>query len=287
MVDYPENGISAVATYTASGGESDGLAWTLTGADARLFSIDDDGVLRFRTPPDYEAPGDAGADNTYNLTVGASDGERGDDMAVVVRVTNVDEDGTVTLSPTKPSIGEPLTASLSDPDGAVSGVAWQWAASQDGVDWSPIAGATGDSYTPVDGDAGSFLRAQAFYTDGEGAGKTAMRATDEKLSTSETFAPTGSMGGAIGKGPGSTIPTPVPDPTLTQPEQPTVKSVPTPNSPQVASGAQEEGVLDEGSWPWLSLAILAAIAVLFLLFLLWRSTRGGRDDDQGAPISAA
>ena len=79
------------------------------------------------TSPDYEMPGDADKDNTYELTVGAkdADGIRGT-RDVEVKVTNVNEDGTVTLSAVQPRVGVSLTASLTDIDGPVSGVTWQW-----------------------------------------------------------------------------------------------------------------------------------------------------------------
>ncbi|MCA2002741.1 MAG: cadherin repeat domain-containing protein, partial [Chloroflexi bacterium] len=47
----------------------------LGGADAALFALDPlTGALSFLSPPDFEAPKDAGADNVYNLTVQVSDG---------------------------------------------------------------------------------------------------------------------------------------------------------------------------------------------------------------------
>ena len=53
------------------------------------------------------------------------DGNRGE-MAVKVTVMNEDEDGVVTLSRTQIRVGVPVTASLSDPDGSISGLTWQW-----------------------------------------------------------------------------------------------------------------------------------------------------------------
>ena len=55
------------------------------------------------------------------------------------------EDGTVTLSAVQPRVGVSLTASLTDIDGPVTGVKWQW--SND--DGDPMADATSDTYTPV------------------------------------------------------------------------------------------------------------------------------------------
>ena len=45
---------------------------------------------------------------------------------VVIMVTNVDEDGTVTLSAQQPQSGVEITASVEDIDGAVTGVTWEW-----------------------------------------------------------------------------------------------------------------------------------------------------------------
>ena len=46
--------------------------------------------------------------------------------AVKVSVTNMEEDGTVTLSQLQPRVGVAITASVTDLDGDVSGVTWQW-----------------------------------------------------------------------------------------------------------------------------------------------------------------
>ena len=118
-----------------------------------------------------------GTDNTYSVTVEASDG--GADTTameeVTIEVTNVDEPGEVTLSTLQPQVGVAIMATLDDPDNETeSTVSWQWYRGT-----SPIAGATaGDgtvmsSYTPVDGDVGSVLRAKAMYDDGEDEDKTA------------------------------------------------------------------------------------------------------------------
>ncbi|HEX8225761.1 MAG TPA: cadherin domain-containing protein [Allosphingosinicella sp.] len=62
------------------------------GADAARFTIDaQTGALSFIDAPDFEAPGDAGADNVYNVTVAASDGEETDTQELRVIVGNVDE----------------------------------------------------------------------------------------------------------------------------------------------------------------------------------------------------
>ena len=47
------------------------LTWSITGgADASLFTIESwSGALRFIGAPNYEAPGDAGGDNVYDVVV--------------------------------------------------------------------------------------------------------------------------------------------------------------------------------------------------------------------------
>ncbi|WP_298619629.1 cadherin domain-containing protein [uncultured Zoogloea sp.] len=98
---------TAVLTVTAT--DADLPAQTLSysivgGADAAKFSINSTtGALSFVTAPDYEAPTDAGADNTYDITVQASDGTRSVTMVLAVSVTNRNEmptgsDGRISLA---------------------------------------------------------------------------------------------------------------------------------------------------------------------------------------------
>ena len=169
VAGYAENGVDAVATFTATDpeGESPAPTLDLSGADAALFDLTG-GALTFSAPPNFEAPGDADKNNTYELTLGArdADGNRGT-RDIEVKVTNEDEDGTVTLSAVQPRVGVPVTASLTDIDGQVSGVTWQWR-----IGNSDIDDATSDTYVPADDDSRT-LTATASYTDPQGSGKTA------------------------------------------------------------------------------------------------------------------
>ena len=139
-----------------------------------------DGVLTFNIPPDYEAPADADMDNTYMVTVNASDGTNMDTRDVTVTVANVDEPGTVTLwvgtDPlTGPAmVGEALTGLVVDPDGSVTDQSWQWMKADSAAgQFTDITGATSASYTPVEADASMYIKVMATYTDAEGSGKTA------------------------------------------------------------------------------------------------------------------
>jgi serralysin len=178
--EYAENGTGAVATFTAVDPEGESIVWSLaTGGDMEDFTIKD-GVLRFMNSPDFEDPkggGANGTDNTYVVTVQASDG--GDDTTateeLTIEVTNVEEPGTVTLSTLQPQVGVAITATLTDPDNATATtVTWQWyRGNSEIVGATDGAGALMSSYTPTTGDVGSVLRATAMYDDGEDEDKTA------------------------------------------------------------------------------------------------------------------
>jgi hypothetical protein len=87
-----EENTTAVATASASDVDSAALTYTLTGDDAALFAIDQlSGAISFIAAPDFEAPADAGADNTYNVTVGVSDGAITTTADLAVTVADVDE----------------------------------------------------------------------------------------------------------------------------------------------------------------------------------------------------
>ena len=56
------------------------------------------GVLSFVSPPNFEAPTDAGGNNVYDVTVQVSDGSLTDTQAIAVTVTNVNENAPVITS---------------------------------------------------------------------------------------------------------------------------------------------------------------------------------------------
>ena len=110
----------------------------------------------------------------YSVDVSAAD-PYGAMIAVTIMVTNMDEEGTVTLSTEDPRVGTAITATLTDPDGSVTGPTWQWARSSDGSTWTDITEATDTAYAPVAADEGNYLRATASYTDGEGLRQVRVR----------------------------------------------------------------------------------------------------------------
>ena len=186
-VDYEENRALRVATYTASSEEDQhGIRWLVAdGADAAHFTVDaTGGALRFHIDPvapnifprlpDFESPDDDDADNEYSISLLAQAGLTiSSPFAVTVTVTDVDEEGALSLSSTRPALGAVLTAVLSDPDGVTAGTAlWQWERSTGRNAWAVIDGAAAASYTPVAADTNTFLRVTATYEDEHGTGKT-------------------------------------------------------------------------------------------------------------------
>ena len=181
-ISYPENGTEPVATFTATDPEGESIVWSLGGTDMGDFDIDE-GVLTFKSPPDFESPqgGDGGNSNTYEVTVQASDGGANTTATeeVMIEVTNVEESGTVTLSTLQPQVGVAITATLTDPDniteaGNLASISWQWYRGNSEIAGGTNgAGANTSMYTPAAGDVGSVLSAKAMYDDDEGDDRTA------------------------------------------------------------------------------------------------------------------
>ena len=166
----------------------DTLTYTLGGTDAGTFTIvDTTGQIKTKAGQTY----DFETKPSYSVTVTADDSNGGTaDKAVTITLNNVEEDGTVTLSPTQPAARSPVTATLTDPDGSVSGTSWQWERSSDGnANWTDV-GTDSPSYTTVDGDVGYYLRATASYTDGHGANKNSEAKTTSAVQTGTNRPPT-------------------------------------------------------------------------------------------------
>jgi uncharacterized delta-60 repeat protein len=86
---FAENGTGTVYTVTATS-TSTNLTYSLSGTDVNLFNINN-GVVTFKTAPNFEVPGDNGANNVYDINVIASDGSLTATQAVVITVTDVND----------------------------------------------------------------------------------------------------------------------------------------------------------------------------------------------------
>ncbi len=119
---FAENATGTV--YTAAATDPDAgttLTYSISGADAALFNINAaTGAVTFKSSPNYEAPGDAGGNNVYDVNVTASDGTNSATKAVAISVTNVNEAPTVTSAATasfaENGSGTVYTAAATDPD---------------------------------------------------------------------------------------------------------------------------------------------------------------------------
>ena len=87
-----------VHTFTAEDyDDGDTFTWTVTGTDAAYLDIGaSDGVLTFKQDsgplPNFEDPRDDGSNNTYTITVVATDNHaKAEEYAVIVTVTDVNE----------------------------------------------------------------------------------------------------------------------------------------------------------------------------------------------------
>ena len=141
--NFEENAITEVADYDATDPENDMIVWSLAGADAGHFEVSTSGVLSFAEPPDFEARGDTGGNNVYNVTVRATDRDLSDpsglkdEVAVAVTLRNANE---------APSLSGPSSADYDE--NGTRDVASYRATDPDGrmIGWS-LAGPDRDDFT--------------------------------------------------------------------------------------------------------------------------------------------
>ena len=175
--------------------DGDGLGdtWVKSIMDGDKFTVDDTGQLRvaagavidyeaiepfFTSPPSFRDKRVLWVQLKVDEADGSGRELSYDARRFYIEVRNVAEPGLVELTGT-PQVGSELNATLTDPDGGVRGVAWQWRTGE-GVTgpWTAVSGATGSSYTPVAADVGKYLSVRAQYTDAHGSGKSAWVAAD-------------------------------------------------------------------------------------------------------------
>ena len=170
--------IGSPFTATDPDTTSDTLTYSLAGADAASFDIDETtGQLKTKADLNHETK------ETYGITVSVSDGRDNEGAAeippvadttidVTIAVTDVDEEGTITFSSDNPAAGTTLTATLDDDDTPISDETWVWEISDDQSTWGVIDGETTSSYTPGSDDVDDYLRVTVTYTDSFSSSKT-------------------------------------------------------------------------------------------------------------------
>ena len=216
-IEYAENSTGIVIRFSATDPEGMvSLTWSLSGEDSEAFTIGEDGALRFKVSPDYENPADANSDNTYLVTIGASDGQDTGTIESSVEVADADDVGTLVLPVDAPRIGAVLTAQLTDQDAGIADAVWTWERSTDSSDWQVIPGAESSEYTPIADDRGGYLRATVSYSDVHGSDKSLQAWTSSLVKSGRQATPTA--------GP---TPTQTAVATATPTAEPTVTSTPT------------------------------------------------------------
>ena len=166
--------------------DRDWLPWTFTVGELG------DGRLKYDPPTDTYGTGYASF--KFRVNDGTSDSA---EHTMTIDVTAVEDPGTVALSVGSPAVDRPLTATLTDPDGGVTGESWTWSWSTTRTgSFTPIVGANTATYTPVTADEGRFLMASVTYTDSFGANQSATQTAANATAassppvfpkTSETF----------------------------------------------------------------------------------------------------
>ncbi len=138
-ITVSENHDQVLSTYSATDPEdttSDITRWSVAGRDGADFTINEAGELTFRNPPDYERPADSNRDNTYEVTVRASDGRYYGTLNVTVTVEAVDEapefqrNTQDSFAYQENGASAIYTYRATDPEG--SDVAWGWSGTDSG-----------------------------------------------------------------------------------------------------------------------------------------------------------
>ena len=181
--------------YVVTDDDADDSSFTyaLEGADKAKFNISAAGKLTVATDhaPDYEKQ------SSYSITVTGADDEKAKaTVDVTVKVVNANDPGTVKLSQREPQVDQPVIASLTDQDGSITSLSWQWYWDNDSTasdatfpttgtcssssdNLCIIDGATSPTYTPTEVKPGGssntntparwFLTARATYSDKVGS----------------------------------------------------------------------------------------------------------------------
>ena len=174
-----------VGNVVATDADGDTVYYVLGGPDAAAFtsetSLSQPGaniILQVFTALDYETK------QSYSLVLSITDREDedgnpqtnhtvDDTVQITVNVLNVEEPGRLVINPVSLEQGINATASLTDPDGSLSNINWQWSRSDSGTGpFSDITEENGPNYVPVLPDKNKFLRIRVSYDDGYSTGNS-------------------------------------------------------------------------------------------------------------------
>ena len=212
LADLPAN-VYAVEDEDAEDAVPQTGAYSLEGADRGSFSISDSGSLSVAAAhtPDFEEQ------SSYSITIIGRSGTGSRRLMaaldVTINVVDAEDTGSVSLSQREPQVGKVVHAAVSDPDGSVRVIGWEWERSDEltvdeegapsamcrqaeadaqGVPvvggWTRIDGVSTLEYTPTPADVGRCLRATTTYRDRIGANtEQAMGVTEAPVQDSKVI----------------------------------------------------------------------------------------------------
>ena len=165
---------AAVGVPVAAPQGGGSVAYSLAGADAGSFEVvASTGQIRTKSGVDYdyESRNGAGYEVMVVATYTAPDPDVVTNIDVSITLNNVDEPGTLSVAPPTAGVDVALSASITDPDGGVTGESYVWERSDNGNSgWSQVS--TGSDYTLVGADEGKYVRVTVTYDDGHGTGRS-------------------------------------------------------------------------------------------------------------------
>ena len=122
-ITVTEHSSGVIYSAQASDPDGDSLSYGLGGADVAAFTIDAaSGALAFASDPDFESPSDQNSDNTYELSISASDGTSSASLALTVQVEDINDNSprfaqsSESLAVAENSSGTIYTATATDLD---------------------------------------------------------------------------------------------------------------------------------------------------------------------------
>ncbi|TDF37258.1 GlyGly-CTERM sorting domain-containing protein [Alteromonadaceae bacterium M269] len=67
------------------------VTYTLSGTDAQTLNVDENGIIGFNLPPNFEAPLDANTDNVFDVVLTATEGDQSVDAEISITVNDATE----------------------------------------------------------------------------------------------------------------------------------------------------------------------------------------------------
>ena len=148
------------------------LTFTLEGDDSDNFDVEkDDEWARILV----KRPLDRSVTRVHNIVLRVDDGNGGVVSAQIsVKTLELGEPGEIVLIPDSPLQSLPVAAYVTDDDGILGAVEWEWSVSDDADGTFELVQGSGSSiYVPTADDVGKHLKATAKYDDGIGTDRNA------------------------------------------------------------------------------------------------------------------